>query len=152
MYSIVLMHCLCISSFVEILILFPIKYTCLYVFISSEDQPYVYKDAIFMSAHKFVGGVQTPGRIERTEFTCTCKYNKPGRCSNYTDTAVWERDRFTVISFSFRGILVAKKKLFKNKIPDNCGGGTVFYVRDLLSHYAYMCNQVVIHNNFFLKQ
>lgn len=31
------------------------------MFISSEDQPYVYKDAIFMSAHKFVGGVQTPG-------------------------------------------------------------------------------------------
>lgn len=29
---------------------------------SSEEQPYVYKDAVFMSAHKFVGGVQTPGR------------------------------------------------------------------------------------------
>lgn len=39
---------------------------------------------------------------------------------------------------------MAKKKLFKNKIPDNCGGGTVFYVRDLLSHYAN--NRVVIHN------
>lgn len=38
---------------------------------------------------------------------------------------------------------MAKKKLFKNKIPDNCGGGTVFYVRDLLSHCA--CNEV-IHN------
>lgn len=25
---------------------------------------------------------------------------------------------------------MAKKKLFKNKIPDNCGGGTVFYVGD----------------------
>lgn len=70
----------CISSFVEILILFPMKYTCLYVFVSSEDQPYVYKDAIFMSAHKFVGGVQTPGTIKRVEFTS--KYNKPGRCSN----------------------------------------------------------------------
>lgn len=52
--------------------------------------------------------------------------------------------RFSVISYSFQGILVAKKKLFKNKIPDNCGGGTVFYVRDLLSHYAN--NRVVIHN------
>ncbi|XP_056010628.1 uncharacterized protein LOC125679381 isoform X2 [Ostrea edulis] len=57
------------------------------VLTSGEDQPYVYKDAIFMSAHKFVGGVQTPG------------------------------------------ILVAKKKLFRNKVPENCGGGTVFYVR-----------------------
>lgn len=38
--------------------------------------------------------------------------------------------RFSVISYSFQGILVAKKKLFKNKIPDNCGGGTVFYVGD----------------------
>ena len=31
--------------------------------------------------------------------------------------------------FSSEGILVAKKKLFRNKIPDSCGGGTVFYVR-----------------------
>lgn len=42
---------------------------------------------------------------------------------------------------------MAKKKLFKNKIPDNCGGGTVFYVRDFWSHYAYNdYNGVVIHN------
>ena len=27
----------------------------------SADQPYMYKDAIFLSPHKFVGGVQTPG-------------------------------------------------------------------------------------------
>ncbi|XP_050546632.1 uncharacterized protein LOC126908518 isoform X2 [Daktulosphaira vitifoliae] len=47
----------------------------------------VYKDAIFFSGHKFVGGIQTPG------------------------------------------ILVAKKKLFKNKIPvGGGGGGTVFFV------------------------
>lgn len=25
------------------------------------DQPYIYKDAVFISTHKFVGGVQTPG-------------------------------------------------------------------------------------------
>lgn len=54
--------------------------------------------------------------------------------------------RFSGISYSFQGILVAKKKLFKNKIPDNCGGGTVFYVGDFGSHYAYMYNRVVIHN------
>jgi hypothetical protein len=26
------------------------------------------------------------------------------------------------------GILVAKKKLFKNPVPTGCGGGTVFFV------------------------
>ncbi|KAK3100241.1 hypothetical protein FSP39_016852 [Pinctada imbricata] len=57
------------------------------VVISSEEQPYVYKDAVFLSTHKFIGGVQTPG------------------------------------------VLIAKKKLFKNKIPEKCGGGSVFYVR-----------------------
>lgn len=65
----------------------------------------------------------------------------------YIYTILWERDRFSVLSYSFQGILVAKKKLFKNKIPDNCGGGTVFYVRDLLSHCA--CNEV-IHNKLYI--
>ncbi|KAE9540014.1 hypothetical protein AGLY_005266 [Aphis glycines] len=46
----------------------------------------VYKDAIFFSGHKFVGGIQTPG------------------------------------------VLVAKKKLFKNKVPNGSGGGAVFFV------------------------
>ncbi|XP_060606543.1 uncharacterized protein LOC132758858, partial [Ruditapes philippinarum] len=53
----------------------------------SEDQPYMYKDAVFISCHKFVGGVQTPG------------------------------------------VLIAKKKLFRNTVPDGCGGGSVFFVR-----------------------
>ncbi|XP_050434558.1 uncharacterized protein LOC126841860 [Adelges cooleyi] len=46
----------------------------------------VYKDAIFFSGHKFVGGIQTPG------------------------------------------VLIAKKKLFKNKVPNGGGGGSVFFV------------------------
>ncbi len=54
----------------------------------SEDQPFAYKDAVFISTHKFVGGVQTPG------------------------------------------ILVAKKNLFRNPVPSNCGGGSVFFVSD----------------------
>lgn len=54
---------------------------------NSEDQPYLYKDAVFISPHKFIGGVSTPG------------------------------------------VLVAKKKLFKNIVPDKCGGGSVFFVR-----------------------
>ncbi|RUS78586.1 hypothetical protein EGW08_013654, partial [Elysia chlorotica] len=45
-----------------------------------------YKDAIFISSHKFIGGPQTPG------------------------------------------ILVAKRWLFKNKIPHGVGGGTVAFV------------------------
>ena len=46
----------------------------------------MYKDAIFFSAHKFVGGPETPG------------------------------------------VLVAKKNLFRNPHPGQCGGGTVFFV------------------------
>ncbi|XP_022086161.1 uncharacterized protein LOC110976840 [Acanthaster planci] len=45
-----------------------------------------YKDAIFLSPHKFVGGVETPG------------------------------------------ILVAKKALFRNPVPSDGGGGSVFFV------------------------
>ncbi|XP_052796961.1 uncharacterized protein LOC128229235 [Mya arenaria] len=55
--------------------------------IAGPDQPYLSKDAVFISCHKFVGGVQTPG------------------------------------------VLIAKKKLFKNTVPDGCGGGSVFFVR-----------------------
>jgi hypothetical protein len=46
----------------------------------------VYKDAIFLSPHKFIGGPGTPG------------------------------------------VLVAKKKLFRNRVPATPGGGTVAYV------------------------
>ncbi|CAG0904104.1 unnamed protein product, partial [Darwinula stevensoni] len=46
----------------------------------------VYKDALYFSMHKFVGGVETPG------------------------------------------ILIAKKNLFRNIVPETCGGGTVFFV------------------------
>lgn len=35
----------------------------------------------------------------------------------------------TCFSFYFStGILVAKKKLFKNPVPSGCGGGSVFFV------------------------
>ncbi|XP_070550061.1 probable cysteine desulfurase [Ptychodera flava] len=44
------------------------------------------KDAVFLSCHKFVGGVGTPG------------------------------------------LLIAKRKLFKNRVPATAGGGTVSYV------------------------
>ncbi|PIK46255.1 hypothetical protein BSL78_16883 [Apostichopus japonicus] len=44
------------------------------------------KDAVYLSPHKFIGGVGTPG------------------------------------------ILLAKKKLFTNSVPSQCGGGTVLYV------------------------
>lgn len=54
-----------------------------------DDEPdghLVYKDAIFLSPHKFIGGPGTPG------------------------------------------VLVAKRKLFRNKVPAVPGGGTVSYV------------------------
>lgn len=48
--------------------------------------PTAYKDAIFLSPHKFIGGPQTPG------------------------------------------VLVARRELFGNRVPDVPGGGTVAYV------------------------
>lgn len=53
-----------------------------------EEGELVYKDAVFLSPHKFVGGPGTPG------------------------------------------ILVAKRKLFDNRVPAVPGGGTVLYVNE----------------------
>ncbi len=50
--------------------------------------PAAYKDAIFLSPHKFIGGPATPG------------------------------------------LLVARRELFTNRVPDVPGGGTVAYVND----------------------
>jgi selenocysteine lyase/cysteine desulfurase len=50
------------------------------------DDPLCYKDAIFLSPHKFIGGPSTPG------------------------------------------VLVARRELFSNRVPDMPGGGTVAYV------------------------
>ncbi len=52
------------------------------------SQPLAYKDAIFLSPHKFIGGPATPG------------------------------------------VLVARRELFTNRVPDVPGGGTVAYVND----------------------
>ncbi|HQY64091.1 MAG: aminotransferase class V-fold PLP-dependent enzyme [Myxococcales bacterium] len=55
----------------------------------ADDQPdghLIYKDAIFVSPHKFIGGPGTPG------------------------------------------LLIAKKRLFKNRVPTQPGGGTVAFV------------------------
>jgi selenocysteine lyase/cysteine desulfurase len=51
-----------------------------------EDRPLSYKDAIFLSPHKFIGGPATPG------------------------------------------VLVGRRELFANRVPDVPGGGTVAYV------------------------
>ncbi len=51
-------------------------------------RPLSYKDAIFLSPHKFIGGPSTPG------------------------------------------VLVARRELFTNRVPDVPGGGTVAYVND----------------------
>ncbi len=52
-----------------------------------------YKDAIFVSPHKLIGGPGTPG------------------------------------------VLVARKELFQNRVPDMPGGGTVWYVNPESHHY-----------------
>ncbi|PIE65969.1 MAG: aminotransferase [Deltaproteobacteria bacterium] len=54
-----------------------------------DDGHLAYKDAIFLSPHKFIGGPGTPG------------------------------------------VLVAKRKLFRNRVPATPGGGTVAYVNHL---------------------
>jgi selenocysteine lyase/cysteine desulfurase len=55
--------------------------------------PLAYKDAIFLSPHKFIGGPSTPG------------------------------------------VLVARRELFTNRVPDVPGGGTVAYVNDAEHDY-----------------
>jgi selenocysteine lyase/cysteine desulfurase len=53
---------------------------------AERDDPLAYKDAVFLSPHKFIGGPATPG------------------------------------------VLVARRELFTNRVPDQPGGGTVMYV------------------------
>ncbi len=60
----------------------------------SGEHPLAYKDAIFLSPHKFIGGPSTPG------------------------------------------VLVARRDLFDNRVPDVPGGGTVAYVND--ADHAYL--------------
>ncbi|WP_432947835.1 aminotransferase class V-fold PLP-dependent enzyme [Kribbella sp. CA-253562] len=57
------------------------------------DDPLAYKDAIFLSPHKFIGGPGTPG------------------------------------------VLVARRELLRNRVPDVPGGGTVAYVNPVEHRY-----------------
>jgi selenocysteine lyase/cysteine desulfurase len=63
------------------------------------DGHLVYKDAVFLSPHKFIGGPGTPG------------------------------------------VLVAKRKLFRNAVPAMPGGGTVAYVNPLEHRYLEQVEQ-----------
>jgi selenocysteine lyase/cysteine desulfurase len=58
-----------------------------------EQDPLAYKDAIFLSPHKFIGGPGTPG------------------------------------------VLVARRELLRNRVPDVPGGGTVAYVNSTEHRY-----------------
>jgi selenocysteine lyase/cysteine desulfurase len=58
-----------------------------------EAHPTAYKDAVFLSPHKFIGGPSTPG------------------------------------------VLIARRELFANRVPDVPGGGTVAYVNDAEHDY-----------------
>ena len=57
------------------------------------DLPLAYKDALFLSPHKFIGGPSTPG------------------------------------------VLVARRELFANRVPESPGGGTVLYVNPAEHRY-----------------
>jgi selenocysteine lyase/cysteine desulfurase len=61
-------------------------YVDIEMYAGREVDPLAYKDAIFLSPHKFIGGPATPG------------------------------------------VLVARRELFTNRVPDQPGGGTVMYV------------------------
>ncbi len=61
-----------------------------------KGQPTAYKDAIFLSPHKFIGGPATPG------------------------------------------LLIARRELFRNRVPDVPGGGTVAYVNP--EDHAYLAD------------
>ncbi|CAF1227687.1 unnamed protein product [Adineta ricciae] len=75
-----------------------------YVKIDMNPSVDAYKDAVFISTHKFVGGPGTPGKFSRSLLILSS------------------------IRMSILGILIAKKSLFQNPVPCNCGGGTVNYV------------------------
>lgn len=60
---------------------------------SAEGDNLAYKDAVFLSPHKMIGGPGTPG------------------------------------------VLIARRELFKNRVPDMPGGGTVWYVNPDSHHY-----------------
>ena len=62
--------------------------------VGGATDPLAYKDAIFLSPHKFIGGPATPG------------------------------------------VLVARRELFANRVPEVPGGGTVAYVND--AEHAYL--------------
>jgi selenocysteine lyase/cysteine desulfurase len=62
--------------------------------VTGPDAHLAYKDAVFISPHKFIGGPGTPG------------------------------------------VLVAKRKLFRNAVPEVPGGGTVAYVNHLDHRYV----------------
>jgi selenocysteine lyase/cysteine desulfurase len=65
-------------------------------FALDETDPLAYKDAIFISPHKFIGGPGTPG------------------------------------------VLVARRELFRNRVPSVPGGGTVAYVNP--SEHVYLAD------------
>jgi len=60
-----------------------------------DGQPGSYKDAIFISPHKFIGGPSTPG------------------------------------------VLIVRRELLRNRVPDVPGGGTVEYVNPAEHHYLH---------------
>jgi selenocysteine lyase/cysteine desulfurase len=68
-------------------------------FAAGETDPLAYKDAIFVSPHKFIGGPGTPG------------------------------------------VLVARRELFRNRVPSVPGGGTVAYVNPTEHRYLTAIEQ-----------
>ncbi|EFC50716.1 predicted protein [Naegleria gruberi] len=70
------------------------------------------------------------------DYACAAPYIPlEERALCYKDALVFSPHKF-IGGPGTPGVLVAKKHLFKNKIPENPGGGTVFFVTDRDHHYV----------------
>ena len=86
-----------------------------YVKIDMNPSETAYKDGIFISTHKFLGGPGTPGSF----FSKEKEINQ------------------LIVLLIILGILIAKKNLFSLKAPKACGGGTVNFVTRTCREYNH---------------
>ena len=86
------------------------------------------KDAVFFSGHKFVGGPGTSLPPSLPPFPLPSTFShQPSLPPSLPSTGT-------------PGVLVVKKALLRNEVPERPGGGTVFFVKD--HSHRYLSNQV----------
>ena len=131
------------KSFSFSVLLYLLYYTSLCV--SNSNCHYLvnrYKDAIFCSPHKFVGGPGTPGWL--VVLICLIlkllfDFKLLFFCFSYFPCFFLLTFHYCLfisylpiclcfVLFCSSGCLIAKKKVFRNPVPGGCGGGTVVFV------------------------